>query len=179
MQYALTKISNYKQMLKAYCTYTLLCTVRIIMGCHTWYKKLVTNNQEYIVKRVRDVIAVSKHYDWYEFTNLKDLFESNEEWVQEIAEYVYDNVNGLVNVNGTYGIYDAANDYDTDEPRIGGYPDTIIKSADEMFKAMEDGLIGWQGNHFNFYWDESRDERIRKNIIEFFKAYPDGIIEFG
>ena len=166
-------------MLKAYCTYTLLGSVRIIMGCHTWYKKLVTNNQEEIVKRVIDVIAVSKHYDWYEFTNLKDLFESNEEWVQEIAAYVYDSVDGLVNVNGTYGIYDVANDYDTDEPRIGGYPDTIIKSADEMFKAMEDGLIGWQGNHFNFYWDESRDERIRKNIIEFFKAYPDGIIGFG
>ena len=149
------------------------------MGCHTWYKKLVTNNQEEIVKRVRDVIAVSKHYDWHEFTNLKDLFESNEEWIQEIAECVYDSVDGLVNVNGTYGIYDVANGYDTDEPRIGGYPDTIIKSADEMFKAMEDGLIGWQGNHFNFYWDESRDERIRKNIIEFFKAHPDGIIEFG
>ena len=157
----------------------VLGTVRIIMWCHTWYKKLVTNNQEEIVKRVRDVIAVSKHYDWYEFTNLKDLFESNEEWVQEISEYVYDNVDGLVNVNGTYGIYDVANGYDTDEPRIGGYPDTIIKSADEMFKAMEDGLIGWQGNHFNFYWDESRDERIIKNIIEFFKAHPDGIIEFG
>lgn len=30
------------------------------MGCHTWYRKLVTNNQEEIVKRVRDVIAVSK-----------------------------------------------------------------------------------------------------------------------
>ena len=157
----------------------LLGTVRIVMGCHTWYKKLVTNNQEEIVKRVRDVIAVSKHYDWYEFTNLKDLFESNEEWIREIAEYVYDSVDGLVNVNGTYGIYDGANGYDTDEPRIGGYPDTIIKSADEMFKAMEDGLIGCQGNHFNFYWDESRDERIRKNIIDFFKAHPDGIIEFG
>lgn len=47
----------------------------------------------------------------------KDLFESNEEWVQEIAEYVYDNVDGLViNVNGTYGIPDVAYDYDTDEP---------------------------------------------------------------
>lgn len=37
-------------------------------GCHTWYTKLVTNNQEEIVKIVRDVIAASKHYDWYEFT---------------------------------------------------------------------------------------------------------------
>ena len=24
-----------------------------------------------------------------------------------------------------------------------------------------------------------KDERIRKNIIDFFKAHPDGIIEFG
>ena len=79
------------------------------MGCHTWYKKLVTNNQEEIVKRVRDVIAIPKHYDWYEFANLKDLFESNEEWIQEIAEYVYDSVDGLVNVNGVFGIYDRAN----------------------------------------------------------------------
>ena len=149
------------------------------MGCHTLYKKLVTNNQEEIVKRVRDVIALSKHYDWYEFTSLKDLFENDEEWVQEIAEYVYDSVDGLVNVNGTYGIYDEANGYDTDEPRIGGYPDNIITSAEEMFKAMESGLIGWKGNRCNFYWDESRDKNIRHNIIEFFKEYDDGIIKFG
>lgn len=149
------------------------------MGCLTWYKKLVTNNQEEIVKRVTDAITVSEHYYWYEFTNLKDLFESNEEWLQEIAEYVYDRVDGLVNVNGVFGIYDDAIGYDTDEPRIGNYPDTIITSADEMFKAMEVGLIGWQGNHCNFYWDKSRDEKIRKNIIDFFKAHPDGIIKFG
>ena len=72
------------------------------MGCHTWYRKLVTNNQEEIVKRVRDVIAVSEHYYWYEFTDLKDLFESSEEWLQEISEYVYDSVDGLINVNGEF-----------------------------------------------------------------------------
>lgn len=149
------------------------------MGCHTWYKKLVTNNQEEIVKRVRDVIAVSKYYDWYEFTNLKDLFESDEEWIQEIAEYIYDKIDGLVEVHDVWGIYESANGYGDDELRIGNYPDTIITSADEMFKAMKDGLIGCQGNHCNFYWDESRDKYIRKNIIEFFKAHPDGIIEFG
>ena len=149
------------------------------MGCHTWYKKLITNNQDEIVKKVRDVIAVSKYYDWYEFTNLKDLFESEEKWVQEIAEYVYDNLDYLIEVNGVLGIYEEANGYDIDAPRIGNYPDTIITSANEMFKAMKDGLTGWQGNHCNFYWDESRDKRIRDNITEFFKAHPDGIIEFG
>jgi hypothetical protein len=149
------------------------------MGCHTWYRKLVTNNQEEIVKRVIDAIEMSKYYNWYKFTSLKELIESNEEWIQEIAEYVYDSVDGLIKVNGEFGIYDTANGYDTDEPRIGNYPDTIITSAEEMFKAMDDGLTGWKGNHCNFYWDESRSKMIRDNIIEFFKAHPDGIIEFG
>ena len=111
------------------------------MGCHTWYKKLVTNNQEEIVKKVKDIIAISKYYDWYEFTSLKDLFENDEEWVQEIAEYVYDSIDGLVEVNGVFGIYESADGYDIDEPRIGNYPDNIITSAEEMFKAMESGLI--------------------------------------
>lgn len=149
------------------------------MGCHTWYKKIVTNNQEEVVKKIKDAISVSKYYDWYEFTSLEDLFESNEEWLQEIAEYIYNSVDNLIIVNGVFGIYEGANEYDTDEPRIGNYPDTIITSAEEMFKAMEVGLIGCRGNHCKFYWDESRDKRIRDNITEFFKAHPDGIIEFG
>ena len=149
------------------------------MGCHTWYKKLITNNQEEVVKKVKDAISVSKYYDWYEFTSLEDLFESDEEWLQEIAEYVYDSVDDLIKVNGVFGIYEGANGYDTDEPRIGNYPDVIITSVEDMFKAMKDGLTGWKGNHCNFSWDESRDRRIRDNITEFFKAHPDGIIEFG
>lgn len=149
------------------------------MGCHTWYKKLVTKSQDEIIKRVKDAIAASKYYNWYEFTSLEDLFESNEEHVQEIAEYVYDSVDGLIKVNGVFGIYESANGYDSDEPRIGGYPDTIIKSADEMFKAMETGLINWEGKHFNFYWDKERDDYIRKNIVDFFNAHFEGIIEFG
>ena len=163
----------------AYLAYTLLGTVRIIMGCHTWYKKLVTNNQEDVIKKVKDAIELSKYYDWYEFTSLEDLFESNEEWIQEIAEYVYDSIDGLVKVNGVFGIYKSANGYDTDEPRIGNYPEIIITSAEEMFNAMKNGLTGWQGNHCNFYWDESRDKYVRDNITDFFKAHPDGIIEFG
>jgi len=149
------------------------------MGCHTWYKKLITNNQEEVVKKVKDAISVSKYYDWYEFTSLEDLFESDEEWLQEIAEYVYDSVDDLIKVNGVFGIYEGANGYDTDEPRIGNYPDVIITSVEDMFKAMKDGLTGWKGNHCNFSWNESRDRRIRYNITEFFKAHPDGIIEFG
>ena len=82
-------------------------------------------------------------------------------------------------INGEPIIFVAANGYDTDEPRIGGYPDTIIKSADEMFKAIETGLVNWEEKHFNFYWDKDREDYIRKNIVDFFNAHPDGIIEFG
>jgi len=149
------------------------------MGCHTWYKKLLTNNQEEIIEKVRDVISSSKYFNWYEFTSLKYLFESKEEWVQQISEYVYDNIDDLIKVNGVFGIYESADGYDIDEPRIRNYPDTIITSAEQMFKAMEEGLTGRQGYHSNFYWDESRDKIIRDNITDFFKYYPDGIIEFG
>jgi len=62
---------------------------------------------------------------------------------------------------------------------VGGYPDTIIKSADEMFKAMENGVIDSEGNICDFYWDKDRDSYIRNNIIGFFNSHPDGIIEFG
>ncbi len=149
------------------------------MGCHTWYRKLVTNNQEQIIKKVKDIIAVSNHYFWYEFTDLKDLFDSEEEWIVEITDHVYNNLDGLLRVNGVFGIYESASDFQTDEPRVGGYPDTIIKSADEMFKAMETGLTNVKNKHCNFYWNKDREDYIRNNIKEFFEHHPDGIIEFG
>jgi len=68
---------------------------------------------------------------------------------------------------------------DSDEPRIGGYPDTIIRSADEMFKAMQTGLTNWENKHFHFRWEKEREEHIKNHIITFFQKYPDGIIEFG
>jgi len=149
------------------------------MGCHTWYKKLITNNQEEIIKKVKDVISISKFYYWYEFKDLKDLLKNDEEWVQEIAEYVYDSIDGLVEVNGVWGIYESTNRYDIDTPRIGGYPDTIITSSEEMFEVMKTGLINWEGKHYDFYWDKNEEDYIKNNINEFFKEYPNGIIEFG
>lgn len=48
-----------------------------------------------------------------------------------------------------------------------------------MFKAMETGLIGYNGSLYNFFWNKEREDYIRNNITNFFNAYPDGIIEFG
>jgi hypothetical protein len=134
------------------------------MGCHTWYKKLVTNDQEKILKKINDILSMSKYYNWYTFGYLVDLFVSDD----ELLEYVLDEID-IIKVNGIYGIYEDADNYQIDEPRIGGYPETIITSAKEMFEAMENGLIGISGRHYNFYWDSSRDKEIRKNIIDFLK----------
>lgn len=150
------------------------------MGCHTWYRRLITNNQEEVVRKVKDVIAVSKYYNWYVLTSLDDLLQSNKKWEQGIVEYVFLSLDAcIVKVNGVFGIYECAIGYDIDEPRIGNYPDTIITSAEEMFRVMENGLRDRKGNHCDFYWDKRSDKRIRDNIIAFFKAHPDGIIEFG
>jgi hypothetical protein len=149
------------------------------MGCHTHYEKLVTKNQEEIIKKIKDVISVSESYNWYEFITMENLFHNNEEWLEEIADYVYDSINGLIEVDGVFSIYESTNRFNINEPRIGGFPDTIIKSSDEMFKAMKTGLVGFEGKIFNFSWDEEDDNYIRKNIIDFFKTHPDGIIRFG
>lgn len=149
------------------------------MGCHTWYRKLTTNNQQEVENIVKDCISASKFYYWYELKSLNDLFDSNEKVEQEIAYYVYNSISGLSKVNGIFGLYQSAGRYDIDEPRISNYPDTIITSAEQMFQAMESGLTNSEGKHANFSWNKERDKAIRKNIIEFFNQYPDGIIEFG
>jgi hypothetical protein len=148
------------------------------MGCHTWYEKLVTNDPKKVEESIKAVISESQYWNWYELTSLEELLESDEEWMEEIVDYVYDNID-LIKVNGVWGIYRDAGKYCTNEPRIAGYPECVITSAEEMFKAMETGLIGWKGNHCHFYWDENRDKPIRDNITEFFNEHPDGIIRFG
>ena len=148
------------------------------MGCHTHYRKLITNNQEEVIQRVKDIILISRDYYWFEFTTLEDLFKSKEEWKEEIADYIYNEID-LIEVNGVFGIYNYSDKYQIDEPRIVNYPETIITSAEVMFKVMETGLTGHNNIHCYFYWDEDRDKYIRNNIIEFFREHPDGVIEFG
>ena len=109
---------------------------------------------------------------------LKAIEVLDENMDEELWEYLASD-DHLEFIDGEPVIFVSADGYDTDEPRIGGYPNAIIKSADEMFKAMETGLENWEGKHFDFYWDKDREDYIRKNIVNFFNAHPDGIIEFG
>ena len=155
------------------------------MGCHTWYKKPLVKGKENVQKYLRERIDAMRKKDWWDeeleqeiplrLKAINFLDENMEEDLLELATFD----DNLRFINGEPIIFVSANGYDTDEPRIEGYPDTIIKSADEMFKAMETGLVNWEGKHFNFGWDKEREDYIRNNITEFFKNHPDGIIEFG
>ena len=155
------------------------------MGCHTWYKKPIVKGKENVQKFLREEIENQRKLRWWnkECENevpirLNAIEQLDENMDEELLEWC-DSNGRIIFMNGEPQIFVTANSYDIDEPRIGGYPDTIIKSADEMFKAMETGLINWEGKHFNFYWDKDRENYIRKNITDFFNTHPEGIIEFG
>ena len=155
------------------------------MGCHTWYRKPLVKGKENVQKYLREKIDTMRKKDYWNdeceleaILSLKAIDVLDENMDEELKEYLTLD-DHLEFINGEPIIFVGANGYDTDEPRIGGYLDTIIKSADEMFKAMETGLVNWEDKHFNFYWDKNREDYIRKNIVNFFNAHPDGIIVFG
>ena len=155
------------------------------MGCHTWYRKPLVNGKENVQQYLREKIDAMRKKDWWNeecekeaILSLKAIEALDENMDEELKEFLTLG-DQLKFINGEPIIFVEANNYDTDEPRIGGYPEIIIKSADEMFKAMETGLINSEGKHFNFYLDKERENYIRNNIIKFFDKHPDGIIEFG
>jgi hypothetical protein len=155
------------------------------MGCHTWYKRPLVKGKENVQKYLREKIDIMRKKDWWDdgcekeaILSLNAIGVLDENMDEELKDLLTLD-NHLEFINSEPTIFVGANGYDIDEPRIGGYPDTIIKSADEMFEVMETGLVNWEGKHFNFYWDKERDDYIRNNIIEFFKNNPDGIIRFG
>ena len=155
------------------------------MGCHTWYRKPLVKGKENVQKYLTDKIEVLRKKDWWNKECEQEALVSLvaiEALDESMDEELLDDVcldNHLIFIDNEPVIFVSADGYDTDEPRIGGYPDTIIKSSDEMFKAIETGLINWEGKLFNFYLDKEREGFIRKNITEFFKNHPDGVIEFG
>jgi hypothetical protein len=154
------------------------------MGCHTWYRKPLVKGKENVQKYLREKINTMRKKDWWDdeceqeaINSLIAINQLDENMIEELLDAVCLD-DHLRFIDGNPVIF-IGYENDPDEPRIGGYPDTIIKSADEMFKAMETGLINWEGKHFNFHIDKGREEYIKKDIITFFEKYPDGIIEFG
>lgn len=168
------------------------------MGCHTWYKKPLVRGKENIINYLKEKKENYRKKDWwdeecekeyqhflslggYDVLNFDYNFSDVENYKKgdsyDVVSYSVHSTELILKVDDDYVLYQGIQL--SDEPRIGGYPDTIIKSADEMFKAMETGLTNWEGKHFNFYWDKDREEYIRNMIKKFFEDYPEGIIRFG
>lgn len=168
------------------------------MGCHTHYHIPLVRGKENIITHLKQKREKQRQEKWWdedcekEYQNFLSYggydvlnFDYDFSDVENYKEGdVYDFVS--FNTHSEYLILKVKDDYIlykgiqlSDEPRIGGYPDTIIRSAEEMFGAMETGLTNEEGKHFNFYWEEDREEYIRNMITKFFKDYPDGIITFG
>lgn len=68
----------------------------------------------------------------------------------------------------------------SDEPRIGGYPNTQIKSYQEMLDFMKTGYTSEEdGKHYDFYYDKERYNDFMSGIKSFFEKHPKGLITFG
>jgi hypothetical protein len=150
------------------------------MGCHTWYKVPVVKGEEEVKKELRANLERWRKASWWDAEceaevpkRLQAIETLDPEWLDGGSDYYFYVVNG---VPGLYRRYEG----DSDEPRIGGYPDTIITSADQMFAFMRSGFYSdYYKKHFYFAPDGDRTERVRELITTFFQKHPDGIITFG
>lgn len=151
------------------------------MGCHTWYFIPKHTGIDNVRKHILERIEITKQKDYWDneceqelTTLLPDLdsldFDSDIWWCYLDTNEFFSIVN---NIPGIYIKYPD----DPDEPRIGGYPDNIITSAEEMFEFMRTGFTRDDGLHFDFFIKD--EDLIKKHIETFFNLHPDGIIEFG
>ena len=144
-----------------------------IMGCHTWFRKPKIkgkeNCREYLLNYIKGWSCnengeLSKMLNFAFDNDLHDAIEFM------FSEDTYEN----------YIIYEDVKNM-SDEPRIGGYPETILRSYDQYLKALKEGLpCGSDKTKIaQFYGLEGRDEWVYDRVEEFFKENPEGIIEFG
>ena len=180
------------------------------MGCHTWYSVPVKTDKKEIIELAQKFLNEHKflgddHKKMYQFAIDNELCDvvtelasydidgtslGVGEWVVYLDErrFVIDEYNKTVEPDEQIDYYefDKINaiglDWCGSEPRIGGYPDKIIRSYDEMIKFMEDGYHGTlddKPHHYTFTFEEDRRERVMNNIKRFFETYPQGVITFG
>jgi len=176
------------------------------MGCHTWFSVPYKTDKNEIIELAKQYLVKNYQTDdfqkMYEYAIIEELqdvvcqFASDEcdcghyeNWI--LYKDVYDYSLELYNKDHdtSYSKYDnffRENDVlesYSDEPRIGGYPERIIRSYDEMVEFIKTGHDEYERNgeviHCDFYIDENRIEKVMNGIKEFFIKHPDGIITFG
>jgi hypothetical protein len=173
------------------------------MGCHTWFSVPLTTDRKKILwiaqKSVdeMDVHPTTKMMYQYAIDselvdpvcNLAASYSNSgtwEDWIiyQGVLDYSLSQYNKEHNTK-----YDRWKDYEivyslnlesySDEPRIGGYPNRVIHSYDDMVKFMSTGHDDEDGDHYDFYFEEDRIENVMEGIKTFFEKHPYGIITFG
>lgn len=156
------------------------------MGCHTWYKVPAAKGKDNIRDYITNIINTQRTQNWWDdecekdaIVTLNALEQLDENMSEELlCAASYEET--IYFIDGEPVLFKKYSD-SRDTPRIGGYPTTIIRSSNEMFEAMEKGLMDWKGEtRYNFYYPKEEEEKeIKEYIKEFFKKHPDGIIEFG
>jgi len=178
------------------------------MGCHTWFsvpyiegeEKITELAQKYIDQNTAKGYLTPDYAKMYQYAidnkllsiikelaaGITNTTERDNKWIlyKDINDYsveLYNNKNGT-----TYGNHDRFfNDNPglienySDEPRIGGYPENVIESYDQMIEFMKTGFTDEKGNHHDFYYEESRKDNFMLGIKQFFINHPKGIITFG
>ena len=150
------------------------------MGCHTWYKIPAKITKEQIIEFAKKEIEK----EWYS------------EDYRKMYQYAIDN--DLCDVCCDLAMCNAAAHYHPSEgwklylnldfgnnPRVGGYPDRIIHSYQEMCEFVKEGYTDEDGKHHIFYncnsmiTDNATLEDAMETPRRFFEQYPDGIVTFG
>lgn len=171
------------------------------MGCHTWFSVPYETDKEKIIKFAQlwldNSIWVSDgHRKMYQYAIDNKLEEPiceiaaiendcrSENWIlyKGISDYSLEKYNKENNTEIQKYTKEASElnlESYSDEPRIGGYPDNIIHSYDEMVEFMKTGFINDEGKQFDFYYDKDRIQHILIEIKQFFINHPQGIITFG
>lgn len=173
------------------------------MGCHTWFsvpyktdkKEIIELAQNWLNKTDYISIGHRKMYQWAIDNEVKEpicelaSFQTDcniqLDWTlyKDIYDYSLEKYNKKNKVN-IKKYSEEANKLTeiesySDEPRIGGYPDKIIHSYDEMIDFMKTGYTNEEGTHHDFYIDDNRKEMVMNGIKQFFINHPNGIITFG
>lgn len=172
------------------------------MGCHTWFSVPYISDKEEIKKIAEKYINTEKwitesYRKMYQYAIDNDLEDPICELVagatdtthhgtwclyKDVKHYSvekYNKENGTEIGRHDYKDLPVEIETYSDEPRIGGYPDKVIKSYDEMVEFMKEGFTDEEGRHFDFYYDKDRIEKVMQGIKTFFEKHSDGVITFG
>lgn len=150
------------------------------MGCHTWYQYPIVTDEKEIIQQVINKLEEWKNSPWWDEKKFGQERQIIEKAIAEADFHTLDDhmvIDNLFFINDKPIIYA---DYPaSDEPRIAGYPETIITSEQQMLDYMKSGFTNDKGKHFDFRVEEDRLPHVLEQIKTFFQNHPDGFITFG